>query len=234
MVLELPCVNALLWKGRARQKSLVQGYLVASAEVSITGQILRLPGQGSDPHSPGWKGCEGDGHLSVVTWQGAPCSCHVVHSRASASDRVTREAPHRAVVWKRERGADEQRHNLSALVPLGNLAQPVLELLSSLCFFGHISSVSPSKGSLFSRLMFWEVQRCIPWVQSCSPHAPPLAAGSGSMQGPQTPQSTSSSMAEGGDLKPPTPASTPHSQMPPLPGIRYGTTAGAGSPLGHC
>ncbi|RLV88909.1 hypothetical protein DV515_00015210 [Chloebia gouldiae] len=40
------------------------------------------------------------------------------------------------------------------------------------------------------------------------------------MQGPQTPQSTSSSMAEGGDLKPPTPASTPHSQMPPLPGIR--------------
>lgn len=78
----------------------------------------------------------------VVTWQGAPCSCHVVHSRASASDRVTREAPHRAAVWKRERGADEQRHNLSALVPLGNLAQPVLELLSSLCFFGHISCLS--------------------------------------------------------------------------------------------
>ncbi|XP_075378329.1 AT-rich interactive domain-containing protein 1A isoform X3 [Mycteria americana] len=49
---------------------------------------------------------------------------------------------------------------------------------------------------------------------------PPSPAGSGSMQGPQTPQSTSSSMAEGGDLKPPTPASTPHSQMPPLPGIR--------------
>ena len=40
-------------------------------------------------------------------------------------------------------------------------------------------------------------------------------AGSGSLQGPQTPQSTSSSMAEGGDLKPPTPASTPHTQMPP-------------------
>ncbi|KAG7270910.1 hypothetical protein CRUP_000269 [Coryphaenoides rupestris] len=36
-------------------------------------------------------------------------------------------------------------------------------------------------------------------------------------KGPQTPQSTSSSMAEGGDLKPPTPASTPHSQMPPIP-----------------
>uniref|UniRef100_A0A2I3GUF0 AT-rich interaction domain 1A n=1 Tax=Nomascus leucogenys TaxID=61853 RepID=A0A2I3GUF0_NOMLE len=34
---------------------------------------------------------------------------------------------------------------------------------------------------------------------------PPSPAGSGSMQGPQTPQSTSSSMAEGGDLKPPTP-----------------------------
>ncbi|KAG7501142.1 AT-rich interactive domain-containing protein 1A-like [Solea senegalensis] len=49
---------------------------------------------------------------------------------------------------------------------------------------------------------------------------PPSPAGSGSLQGPQTPQSTSSSMAEGGDLKPPTPASTPHSQMPPLPGIR--------------
>ncbi|XP_069738653.1 AT-rich interactive domain-containing protein 1A-like [Phaenicophaeus curvirostris] len=49
---------------------------------------------------------------------------------------------------------------------------------------------------------------------------PPSPAGSGSMQGPQVPQSTSSSMAEGGDLKPPTPASTPHSQMPPLPGIR--------------
>ncbi|KAJ3597420.1 hypothetical protein NHX12_000947 [Muraenolepis orangiensis] len=46
---------------------------------------------------------------------------------------------------------------------------------------------------------------------------PPSPAGSGSLQGPQTPQSTSSSMAEGGDLKPPTPASTPHSQMPPVP-----------------
>lgn len=113
-------------------------------------------------------------------------------------------------------------------VLLGSLAQPVLELLSSSCFFGHISSVCSSKDSLFSRLMFWEVQGCIHRVQSCSPHVPPLAAGSGSMQGPQTPQSTSSSMAEGGDLKPPTPASTPHSQMPPLPGIRYGTTAGGG------
>lgn len=48
----------------------------------------------------------------------------------------------------------------------------------------------------------------------------PSPAGSGSLQGPQTPQSTSSSMAEGGDLKPPTPASTPHSQMPPMPGAR--------------
>ncbi|XP_077453772.1 AT-rich interactive domain-containing protein 1A isoform X3 [Stigmatopora argus] len=46
---------------------------------------------------------------------------------------------------------------------------------------------------------------------------PPSPAGSGSLQGPQTPQSTSSSMAEGGDLKPPTPASTPHSQMPTMP-----------------
>uniref|UniRef100_A0A673HL10 AT-rich interactive domain-containing protein 1A-like n=1 Tax=Sinocyclocheilus rhinocerous TaxID=307959 RepID=A0A673HL10_9TELE len=45
---------------------------------------------------------------------------------------------------------------------------------------------------------------------------PPSPAGSGSLQGPQTPQSTSSSMAESGDLKPPTPASTPHSQMPPM------------------
>lgn len=116
--------------------------------------------------------------------------------------------------------------------PLGSLAQPVLELLSSSCFLGPISSVSSSKDSPFSRL--WEVQGCIHRVQGCSPHVPPPAAGSGSMQGPQTPQSTSSSMAEGGDLKPPTPASTPHSQMPPLPGIRYGTTAGGGSPLGHC
>jgi len=46
-------------------------------------------------------------------------------------------------------------------------------------------------------------------------------AGSGSLQGPQTPVSTSSSMAEGGDQKPPTPASTPHSQMPPIAGGRY-------------
>uniref|UniRef100_A0A3Q4I1S4 AT-rich interactive domain 1Ab n=1 Tax=Neolamprologus brichardi TaxID=32507 RepID=A0A3Q4I1S4_NEOBR len=49
---------------------------------------------------------------------------------------------------------------------------------------------------------------------------PPSPAGSGSLQGPQTPQSTTSSMAEGGDLKPPTPASTPHTQMPPMPGVR--------------
>uniref|UniRef100_A0A8D3DSL1 AT-rich interaction domain 1A n=1 Tax=Scophthalmus maximus TaxID=52904 RepID=A0A8D3DSL1_SCOMX len=48
---------------------------------------------------------------------------------------------------------------------------------------------------------------------------PPSPAGSGSLQGPQTPQSTSSSMAEGGDLKPPTPASTPHTQMPPMPPV---------------
>ncbi|XP_057211198.1 AT-rich interactive domain-containing protein 1A isoform X1 [Triplophysa rosa] len=49
---------------------------------------------------------------------------------------------------------------------------------------------------------------------------PPSPAGSGSLQGPQTPQSTSSSLAEGGDLKPPTPVSTPHSQIPPMPGSR--------------
>ncbi|XP_077382138.1 AT-rich interactive domain-containing protein 1A isoform X3 [Festucalex cinctus] len=54
-------------------------------------------------------------------------------------------------------------------------------------------------------------------VQPPSPASLCSTAGSGSLQGPQTPQSTSSSMAEGGDLKPPTPASTPHSQMPPLP-----------------
>ncbi|XP_064186653.1 AT-rich interactive domain-containing protein 1B-like isoform X2 [Anguilla rostrata] len=47
---------------------------------------------------------------------------------------------------------------------------------------------------------------------------PPSPANSGSLQGPQTPQSTSSgSMAElPGDLKPPTPASTPHGQMAPM------------------
>uniref|UniRef100_A0A674D294 AT-rich interaction domain 1A n=1 Tax=Salmo trutta TaxID=8032 RepID=A0A674D294_SALTR len=53
---------------------------------------------------------------------------------------------------------------------------------------------------------------------------PPSPAGSGSLQGPQTPQSTSSSMAEGGDQKPPTPASTPHSQMPPMPGNQTNNT----------
>ncbi|KAG7460618.1 hypothetical protein MATL_G00200640 [Megalops atlanticus] len=49
---------------------------------------------------------------------------------------------------------------------------------------------------------------------------PPSPANSGSLQGPQTPQSTgSSSMTEmPGDLKPPTPASTPHGQMPPQQG----------------
>lgn len=54
---------------------------------------------------------------------------------------------------------------------------------------------------------------------------PPSPANSGSLQGPQTPQSTgSSSMAEGpGDLKPPTPASTPHGQMTPMQGGRSGT-----------
>ncbi|XP_043940201.1 AT-rich interactive domain-containing protein 1A isoform X2 [Protopterus annectens] len=49
---------------------------------------------------------------------------------------------------------------------------------------------------------------------------PPSPAGSGSLQGPQTPQSTTSSLTEGSDLKPPTPVSTPHSQMTPLPGVR--------------
>lgn len=50
-----------------------------------------------------------------------------------------------------------------------------------------------------------------------------LLANSGSLQGPQTPQSTgSNSMAEvPGDLKPPTPASTPHGQMTPMQGGRY-------------
>ncbi|KAM4795839.1 AT-rich interactive domain-containing protein 1A [Rhinophrynus dorsalis] len=57
-------------------------------------------------------------------------------------------------------------------------------------------------------------------------HLLPPPAGSGSMQGPQTPQSTSSSMAEGGDLKPPTPASTPHSQMPPMSGMRNNNSVG--------
>lgn len=51
----------------------------------------------------------------------------------------------------------------------------------------------------------------------------PLPANSGSLQGPQTPQSTgSNSMAEvPGDLKPPTPASTPHGQMTPMQSGRY-------------
>ncbi|KAF3703243.1 AT-rich interactive domain-containing protein 1B [Channa argus] len=43
---------------------------------------------------------------------------------------------------------------------------------------------------------------------------PPSPANSGSLQGPNTPQSSSSSLTEApGDLKPPTPVSTPHSQM---------------------
>nr|XP_014343369.1 PREDICTED: AT-rich interactive domain-containing protein 1B isoform X4 [Latimeria chalumnae] len=52
---------------------------------------------------------------------------------------------------------------------------------------------------------------------------PPSPANSGSLQGPQTPQSSgSSSMAEAPDLKPPTPVSTPHGQMPPMQGSRTG------------
>ncbi|XP_016056150.1 PREDICTED: AT-rich interactive domain-containing protein 1B [Miniopterus natalensis] len=56
---------------------------------------------------------------------------------------------------------------------------------------------------------------------------PPSPANSGSLQGPQTPQSTgSNSMAEvPGDLKPPTPASTPHGQMTPMQGGRSGTVS---------
>ncbi|KAM4693869.1 AT-rich interactive domain-containing protein 1B isoform 6-T6 [Discoglossus pictus] len=51
---------------------------------------------------------------------------------------------------------------------------------------------------------------------------PPSPANSGSLQGPHTPQSTgSNSMAEmPGELKPPTPASTPHGQMQPMSGGR--------------
>ncbi|KAK7150723.1 hypothetical protein R3I93_011855 [Phoxinus phoxinus] len=51
---------------------------------------------------------------------------------------------------------------------------------------------------------------------------PPSPANSGSLQGPQTPQSTgSSTMTEmPGDLKPPTPATTPHGQVTPLPTAR--------------
>uniref|UniRef100_A0A7N9ASD5 AT-rich interactive domain 1B n=1 Tax=Mastacembelus armatus TaxID=205130 RepID=A0A7N9ASD5_9TELE len=50
---------------------------------------------------------------------------------------------------------------------------------------------------------------------------PPSPANSGSLQGPNTPQSSSSSLTEApGDLKPPTPASTPHSQMGPQTGNR--------------
>ncbi|XP_018118573.1 AT-rich interactive domain-containing protein 1B isoform X3 [Xenopus laevis] len=51
---------------------------------------------------------------------------------------------------------------------------------------------------------------------------PPSPANSGSFQGPHTPQSTgSNSMAEMPlELKPPTPASTPHTQLQPMPGGR--------------
>lgn len=56
---------------------------------------------------------------------------------------------------------------------------------------------------------------------------PPSPANSGSLQGPQTPQSTgSSSMAEvPGDLKPPTPASTPHGQGTPMQSGRSSTVS---------
>ncbi|XP_055471906.1 AT-rich interactive domain-containing protein 1B [Psammomys obesus] len=56
---------------------------------------------------------------------------------------------------------------------------------------------------------------------------PPSPANSGSLQGPQTPQSTgSNSMAEvPGDLKPPTPASTPHGQMTPMQSGRSSTVS---------
>eukprot|EP00062_Callorhinchus_milii_P019668 gi/632974461/ref/XP_007903690.1/ PREDICTED: AT-rich interactive domain-containing protein 1B isoform X2 [Callorhinchus milii] len=47
---------------------------------------------------------------------------------------------------------------------------------------------------------------------------PPSPAGSGSLQGPMTPQSTNSSMTE--DLKPPTPVSAPHGQMTQIQGNR--------------
>lgn len=61
------------------------------------------------------------------------------------------------------------------------------------------------------------------WISSCFLLMLLLSANSGSLQGPQTPQSTgSNSMAEvPGDLKPPTPASTPHGQMTPMQGGRY-------------
>lgn len=50
---------------------------------------------------------------------------------------------------------------------------------------------------------------------------PPSPANSGSLQGPHTPQSTSSSLTEAPvDLKPPTRSSTPHNQMGPQSGNR--------------
>uniref|UniRef100_A0A7M4FTA1 AT-rich interaction domain 1A n=1 Tax=Crocodylus porosus TaxID=8502 RepID=A0A7M4FTA1_CROPO len=89
-------------------------------------------------------------------------------------------------------------------------------LILSACL-AHVSILDLPCLQVFSSGKFWAVS-CA-W-QTHSRNCSFLPAGSGSMQGPQTPQSTSSSMAEGGDLKPPTPASTPHSQMPPLSGIR--------------
>ncbi|XP_072218138.1 AT-rich interactive domain-containing protein 1B isoform X2 [Leuresthes tenuis] len=50
---------------------------------------------------------------------------------------------------------------------------------------------------------------------------PPSPANSGSLQGPNTPQSSSSSLTEAPiEMRPLTPASTPHSQMGPQPGNR--------------
>ncbi|XP_033619194.1 AT-rich interactive domain-containing protein 1B isoform X3 [Fukomys damarensis] len=62
---------------------------------------------------------------------------------------------------------------------------------------------------------------------------PPSPANSGSLQGPQTPQSTgSNSMAEvPGDLKPPTPASTPHGQIAPMQGGGRSSTISVHDPF---
>lgn len=61
-------------EGQGRQGSLIQSYLVASTEVSITGEI---PGQGSEP-LPGWGDVKVTGTSVAVTWHQAPRSCHVV------------------------------------------------------------------------------------------------------------------------------------------------------------
>lgn len=52
-----------------------------------------------------------------------------------------------------------------------------------------------------------------------------LANSGGSLQGPQTPQSSGSSSTNetAGELKPPTPATTPLGQVTPLPPNRYHT-----------